>query len=124
MKLAILVMSDPVRGGEEALGRVFNALALASDGKRAGNEVAIVFAGAGTRWPAELTKLGHPAKALYESVRGVVEGASCGCSDVFGARASVEASGVPLLTDNALAGTSGLAGIRDFVERGYTPVVF
>lgn len=54
----------------------------------------------------------------------MVKGASCGCSDVFGARASVEACGVPLLTDNALAGTSGLAGVRNLVERGYTPVVF
>jgi len=70
------------------------------------------------------SRLGHPAKAFYESVRDVVKGASCGCSDVFGARASVEACGVPLLTDNALAGTSGLAGVRNLVERGYTPVVF
>jgi hypothetical protein len=124
MKLAILVMSDPLRGGDEALGRVFNALALASDGKRAGNEVAVVFAGAGTRWPAELTKLGHPARALYESVRDVVAGASCGCADVFGARAGAEACGVPLLTDNALAGTSGLAGLRDYTARGYTTIVF
>ncbi|MCY3003106.1 MAG: hypothetical protein NTV21_14990 [Planctomycetota bacterium] len=124
MKLAILVMSDPARGGDEALGRVFNALALAADGKRAGSEVAVVFAGAGTRWPGELTKLGHPVKALYDSVRDVVQGASCGCSDVFGARASVEACGVPLLTDNKLDGTSGLAGIHALVARGFTPIVF
>jgi hypothetical protein len=84
MKLAVVIVSDP-KAGEEALGRVFNGLALAADARVQGDEVTIVFAGAGTRWPEELTKLGHPAKALYESVRPNVAGASCGCAAVFGA---------------------------------------
>ena len=55
-------MSDPKGGSEEeALGRVFSALALASECKQKGDEVAVVFNGTGTRWPAELTKLSHPA---------------------------------------------------------------
>ena len=99
MKLAIIILSDPTHGGEEALGRLFNGLATAADAVRAGDDVVIAFAGAGTRWPEELTKLGHPARALYESVRERVTGASCGCSEVFGARGGVEACGVPLLTD-------------------------
>lgn len=58
MKHAIVILSDP-KGGEEALGRAFNALAFAADAEKAGDEVQMLFAGAGTRWPAELTKLGH-----------------------------------------------------------------
>ena len=34
MKTAIIVMSDPKNGSEEALGRVFNALALAAECKQ------------------------------------------------------------------------------------------
>lgn len=123
MKHAILILSDP-KAGDEALGRAFNALAFAADAQRAGDEVRIVFAGAGTRWPAELTRLGHPAGRLYEAVRGLVTGASCGCSDVFGARAGVEACGVPLLRENALEGTSGLVSLRALQAQGFTPVLF
>ena len=34
MKTAIIILSDPKSGSEEALGRVFNALALASEVSR------------------------------------------------------------------------------------------
>ncbi len=124
MKTAIIIMSDPKSGSEEALGRVFNALALAAESKQKGDEVAVVFNGAGTRWPAELTKLAHPANGLYNSVRDVVQGASCGCADVFGAKDGVEACGVPLKKDNALTGTSGLLSLRRYVADGWQTIVF
>lgn len=123
MKHAIIILSDP-KGGEEALGRAFNALAFAADAEKAGDEVQVLFAGAGTRWPAELTKLGHPAAKLYQAVRPLVKGASCGCSEVFGAKKEVEACGVPLLRDNKLEGTSGLASVRELVAQGFTPFLF
>lgn len=124
MKTAIVVMSDPKNGSEEALGRVFNALALASECKQNGDEVAVVFNGAGTRWPAELAKLSHPANGLYNSVRDVVQGASCGCADVFGAKDGAEACGVPLKRDLALAGTSGLLSLRRYAADGWHTIVF
>jgi len=124
MKTAIVIMSDPKTGSEEALGRVFNALALASECKQKGDEVAVVFNGTGTRWPAELTKLSHPANALYNSVRDVVQGVSRGCADVFGAREGVESCGVPLKNDHALAGTSGLLSLRRYVGDRWNTVVF
>ena len=124
MKTAIIVMSDPKNGSEEALGRVFNALALAAECKQEGDEVAVVFNGTGTRWPAELTKLSHPANGLYNAVRDVVQGASCGRAAVFGAKESVEACGVPLKKDHALAGTSGLLSLRRYVNEGWNTVVF
>jgi DsrE/DsrF-like family len=124
MKTAIIVMSDPKNGSEEALGRVFNALALAAECKQKGDEVAVVFNGTGTRWPAELTKLSHPANGLYNAVRDVVQGASCGCADVFGAKESVESCGIQLKKDHALAGTSGLLSLRRYVSEGWNTVVF
>jgi hypothetical protein len=123
MKLAVVIVSDP-KSGEEALGRAFNALALAADAKGRGDDVAIVFAGAGTRWPAELSKLGHPAQPLYAEVQSLVAGASCGCAVVFGATEGVKASGVPELKDHALAGTPGVAGLRRYVAEGWQTLVF
>ncbi|MBX3304934.1 MAG: DsrE family protein [Nitrospira sp.] len=124
MKTAIVILSDPKSGAEEALGRVFNALALAAESKQKGDDVAVVFNGPGTRWPAELTKLTHPAHALYQSVRDVVQGASCACAEVFGATESVKSCGVTSVNDNALPGTPGLLSLRRYLADGWSVVVF
>lgn len=123
MKLAIILTSDPARG-DEALGRAFNALALAAEARERGDEVDVVFAGAGTRWPAELSRVGHPARALYEMVRPAVAGASCGCASVFGATEGLQAAGVPQVRDHALQGTPGLASLRRYLAEGWETLVF
>ena len=123
MKLALIILSDP-KGGDEALGRVFNALAIAQEGLQQGDEVEIVFNGAGTRWPEELAKISHPANGLYNAVREAVKGVSCGCAAVFGATKGVEACGVPLLKEKALAGTPGISNLRRYVADGWHTLVF
>src|SRR5262249_40365990 len=123
MKLAVVIISDP-KNGDEALGRLFNALALAAEAQSRADEVEVVFAGAGTRWPAELVKLGHPAQALYDSVRTRVRGASCACAAVFGASDGVRAAEVPELKENMLPGTPGLASLRGYVAGGWETMVF
>jgi len=84
----------------------------------------VVFNGTGTRWPAELAKLSHPANTLYDSVRDVVQGVSRGCAEVFGAKEATESCGVPLKQDHALAGTAGLLSLRRYVAEGWNIVVF
>ena len=123
MKTAIVILSDP-KGGKEALGRVFNALAVAHESLQAGDQVEIVFNGAGTRWPEELTRLSHPANALYNAVRETVKGASCGCVAVFDATAGVEACGLPLLKDKALAGTPGISNLQTYLADGWRTLIF
>jgi hypothetical protein len=123
MKIAVIILSDP-KGGDEALGRAFNALAVAQEGLQRNDEVEIVFNGAGTRWPEELSKLSHPANPLYNAVREAVKGASRGCAEVFGATKGVEACGVPLLKDKALTGTPGLSDIRRYVADGWQTLIF
>src|SRR5215470_14019001 len=98
-KTAIVVLSDP-RAGEEALGRLFNALAAAYDFKQRQQDVQIVFQGTGTRWPAVVTRPEHPVHALFRAVEDRVVGASSGCSDFFGARADAEANGLTLIGTN------------------------
>lgn len=123
MKFAVFVLSDP-KAGEEALGRVFNALAFAAEAQSSGDDVAIVFQGAGTRWPAELVKVGHPARELYDSVRPLVAGASASCALVFGAAGDLKALGLPELKENALPGTPGLGSPRRYIAEGRTTLIF
>ena len=123
MKTAILVLCDP-KSGEEPLGRAFNALALARECREAGDEVAVEFIGAGTRWPAELSKLSHPANGLYNAVRESVTGGSAGCAAVFGATEGLKACGVPLRTDHALPGTPGVSSVRRYLAEGWQTLVF
>jgi hypothetical protein len=124
MKAAIVVLSDPKHGGEEALGRVFNALAAAHDFVQRDMPVRIYFQGAGTRWPTELEKLEHPVNALFVAVQAQVVGVSCGCADVFGARAGAEQSGFRVITDNRVPGTSGLPSLAQLMQDGFNVLTF
>ena len=124
MKTAILVLSDPRAGAEESLGRLFNALTTAYEARAAGDEVALLFSGTGTRWLAEVSREDHPAHALYEQVKDVVVGASCGCADVFGATQDVERAGVELVRDLAVPGTRGVASLRRLTRQGYQVITF
>jgi predicted pyridoxine 5'-phosphate oxidase superfamily flavin-nucleotide-binding protein len=87
MKTAVIVLSDP-RNGDEALGRVFNALALAYDLKQRKQHVEVLFQGAGTRWAAQVTSADHPVHGLYQAVADTVAGASAACADFFGAKST------------------------------------
>lgn len=124
MKAAVIILSDPKSGTEDALGRLFNGLATAYDFKHQGDEVTILFQGTGTRWAGELSKENHPAHQLYKAVEDKVAGVSCGCADVFGARADAEKNGFDLITDNQIPGTSGLPSLQKLSSAGYNIMVF
>ncbi len=124
MKAAIVVLSDPKSGSDEALGRFFNALAAAYDFKQRGDDVSILFQGAGTRWIGEVSESDHAAHALFEEVKDKVAGVSCGCADVFGATEDAEKSGFDLIKDNPVPGTPGLPSLQKLAAEGYTVLTF
>lgn len=124
MKHALFILSDPTPGSDEATSRALNALGFADECVRSGDEVAIVFAGTGTRWPAVLAKPIHPAHARYQSLREHVLGASLSCAARNNATESLAAAGVPLIADNAVAGTQGVASFRRFYAEGWHVTVF
>ncbi len=124
MKAAIVVLSDPKSGSDEALGRFFNALAAAYDFKQRGDDVSILFHGAGTRWIGEVSDSDHAAHALFEEVKDKVAGVSCGCADVFGATEDAEKSGFDLIKDNPVPGTPGLPSLQKLAAEGYTVLTF
>lgn len=123
-KTAIVVFSDPKSGGEEALGRLFNAFFLTLELKDKNREVELIFQGAGTRWPAEVVKATHPAHALYKAVADKVAGACGGCADVFGATEDVAAAGLKMFRDKDIPGTSGILDLSRYLDEGYRLVTF
>jgi hypothetical protein len=123
-KTAIIIYSDPKSGTEEALGRLFNAMFLAYELKEKGEEVALIFQGTGTRWPAELAKAEHPAHGLYESIKDTVDGVCGGCADVFGATQDARKTGLKLDYEKAIPGTPGVLDISHYIGRGYSLVNF
>ncbi len=122
-KSLVVVLSDP-KLGEEALGRVFNALAFAYDQKERKNDVKIVFQGTGTRWVSELSQPKHVLHGLYEAVLDKVEGACGGCADVFGATESLKQTNTPLLRDLKIPGTTGLTSLVSYIDEGYVVTTF
>ena len=124
MKAAVVVFSDPRSGSEEALGRLFNALAATYDFKQRGDDVTLLFQGAGTRWAGEVVKPDHPAHELYRAVEDKIAGVSCGCAEVFGAAEDAERSGFELIRDNPVPGTAGLPSLRELSANGYAILTF
>ena len=122
-KTAIIILSDP-ENGDDALGRVFNGFATAYEIKASGEEVSILFQGAGTRWISHLSKEDHPLNGLYNLIKDKIEGVSSGCADFFGGAEDATSNGYPLLTENLIPGTSGLPGIRKLINANTTVLTF
>lgn len=115
-KVLVLVLADTET--KEALGRVVNALQTAKEFKQAGDELRLVFDGAGTRWIGELGSPEHKYHALFESVKD--RGGACGyCAGAFGVKTAVEKSGVPLLDE-----FDGHPSLRGAVSEGYQVISF
>lgn len=123
-KTAIAIFSDPQTGGEEALGRLFNALFVTYELKEKGQEVDLIFQGAGVRWASEIVKPDHPANALYKAVEDRVSGVCGGCADVFGATDDVESSGLDLVREKDIPGTSGIIDLSKYLEDGNRLLTF
>ena len=123
-KTAVVVLSDPKSGSEEALGRLFNALFVAYEIKEQGQEVALIFQGAGVRWVSEIAQPDHPAHGLYTAVKDTVAGVCGGCADVFGATDGAKATGLRLIREKVIPGTAGILDLSRYIARGDRLVTF
>ncbi len=122
-KTAVVVLSDP-DGGDEALGRVFNALAAAKDFAGLGGSVTVLFQGAGTRWAGVLAEPDHALHGLYAAVRPHIAGASHACTTFFGAHEGVAAAGLDLVAENDIDGVGGLPSLASLAGRGFSILTF
>ncbi len=97
MKVAIVVLAGTKT--HEGLGRLVNAFEVAKELKESGDEVTLVFDGAGTQGLAEVVNPEHKAHRLYTAVADHVAGACSFCSRAFGVRDKLEAADIPFLSE-------------------------
>ena len=109
-KAAILLLADIETHGD--MGRAANALMTVQEFKDEGDEVTLIFDGAGVRWAAELAKPDNKLNPSFEQAKDKVAGA-------FGVREELEAQGMPLLRDH-----KGHPSIRGLVADGYEVITF
>jgi len=64
------------------------------------------------------------ARALYKAVADKVAGVCAGCADIFGAREGAEASGLNLIRNRDIPGTSGVIDLSRYLDEGYRLVAF
>jgi hypothetical protein len=116
-KAALVVLAGTESG--DGLGRVVNAMITAKELKQSGDEVALLFDGAGTKWVATLSEREHRYHGLFEDVRDRITGACAYCANAFGVREQVEAAEVALLDD-----FEEHPSLRSYLADGYQVLTF
>ncbi len=116
-KIAVVVLADIETHAE--MGRIANALELAKEAKEAGDEVRVVFDGAGTRWVPELADSEHPLNKPYAAIRDVVSEACAFCAAAFEVKEQVQQAGIPLLSEY-----EGHPSLRGAIADGFSVITF
>jgi hypothetical protein len=114
-KIAIVIYADTV----EALGKVSNAFMLALEAVENGDDLKIIFEGAGTKWIGELEKENHKLHELYSGLKDKITGVCDYCSQAFGVKSKVEKAGVPLLSE-----FKKHPSLRSLFAEGYSVINF
>ena len=116
-KISVVVLADSETHGD--MGRVANALSLAKEAEEAGDDVEVVFDGAGTTWVPVLTDENHDMHPMYQAIEDRVAGACEFCANAFHVRDAVKESDVPFLSEY-----EGHPSLRTRIEEGYQIVTF
>ena len=116
-KAAIVLLADTET--KEGLGRMSNALTFVREFKEEGQEVTLIFDGAGTKWIGELSDPDHKYNRHFESVKDDIEGACAYCARTFGVKDEGQESGVELLEE-----FEGHPSLAKLVTQGYQVITF
>lgn len=116
-KVAIVLLADTESPGD--MGRMANALATVQDFKDGGDEVQLIFDGAGVKWVGKLSDSNHKYHAAYQAVQDTVAGACQYCAGAFQVTEQVTSSGVPLADEH-----NGHPSFRRLVQDGYQIITF
>lgn len=117
LKSAIVVLASTET--HEGLGRAVNALQTAREMKKAGDDVKIIFDGAGAVAAATIADPENQSHKLYQMVEDRVAGVCSFCADAFGVKEQVESAGIPLLED-----FNNHPSLRSEMAAGYQIVTF
>jgi hypothetical protein len=116
-KAAIVILAGTE--GHENSGRLVNGLEAAKEfAQHDGDEVELIFDGAGTQWIPELEDEDHDYHELYQAVRE--DASACDfCAGAFGVGDAVADAGVVRLDDH-----DGHPSIRSLVDDDYEILTF
>ncbi|RME09637.1 MAG: hypothetical protein D6802_11520 [Ardenticatenia bacterium] len=117
LKLAVIVLADTETHAD--LGRVVNAMEVVRECLEKGDDVRLIFDGAGTRWVPALAAPQHKRHALFQQILPAVEGVCLFCAGAFGVRDAVQACGVRLLDEH-----DGHPSVRALLADGYQVLTF
>lgn len=106
-----LVIYGKLEGSDNSA--VYRALMFAQELARAGDDVTIVFDGAGSVAAAEMSQPGHRFHPLLTDVKPHVRGVCRFCAKSYGVLDAIEAAGLPLLGDDR-----GHASLRALLNEG------
>lgn len=101
------------------LGRVVNALQITRELDEAGDEVTVIFDGAGTQWVPVLSDEGHKYHGLFEATKDKVAGACSYCAGVYGVKDEIKNTDVDLLDE-----FEGHHSVRKLISNGYQILTF
>lgn len=116
VKAAIIVLAGTDSHAD--LGRVTNALQAAKEFTDGGDDVELIFDGAGTQWVRELEDESHTAHSLYDAVSDHVQVCDF-CADAFDVGDAVDESDA-----DRVAEFQGHPSVRDLVVDGYEVITF
>ncbi len=116
-KVGIVVLADTETHWD--LGRIANALTSAKEFKEAGDEVTVVFDGAGTKWVPQISDPGHKLNGDYEEIKDTIAGACDYCAGAFCVKDEIKRTDVPLLEEY-----SGHPSLQRLVSQCYQVITF
>jgi hypothetical protein len=116
-KAAVIILAGT--DGHENLGRLANGLEAAKEfAETPGDDVELIFDGAGTQWIPELEDEDSDYHELYQAVKD--DTSACDyCSGAFGVEDAVADSGVDILDDH-----DGHPSVRSLVDDDYEIITF
>ena len=115
-KAAVIILAGTE--GHANVGRLVNGLETAKEFAESGDEIELIFDGAGTQWIPELEDEDSDYHDLYQSVRD--DASVCDfCSGAFGVDEAVNDAGVVRLDDH-----DGHPSVKSLVDDGYEVITF
>jgi hypothetical protein len=115
-KIAIVIYSKLEGGGKSA---VYRALMFADDLIRAGDDVTIVFDGAGSTALADMIKPEIDLHRVWNKAAPALRGVCAYCAKSYGVKDALEAAAIPMLTDD-----KGHASLRALLLEGRQIITF
>ena len=116
LKVALLIHSKLEGAGQSA---IYRAMMGAQELRRAGDDVILVFDGAGSTAAAEMSQPAHRFHALFTDVLPLVRGICHYCAKSYGVLDALQSSKLPMLDDDR-----GHASLRGLLLEGRQVITF